>query len=306
MNLDGEQIVTTKRDVFNQSFGKCHQGRAGSDDMTEIARKNILITGGASGIGRQMALKMAKEGGNLILWDINEANLEKVKREIQDATGREAHGYLCDVSDREQVYAVAEKVKADVGPVDILVNNAGIVSGQPLLDLPDEKIEATFKVNVLALFWVTKAFLPHMVERNAGHIVNIASSAGFVGVSKLTDYSSSKFAAVGFDESLRNELRSVAPNVRTTVVCPAFIDTGMFKGAKTRFSSLLPILKEAEVADAVVKAVKAGRARLMMPAMVYLVPSLRLLPIKVFDALGDILGVNVSMDEFVGRAKAGG
>jgi all-trans-retinol dehydrogenase (NAD+) len=87
-------------------------------------------------------------------------------------------------------------------------------------------------------------------------------------------------------------------------VCPFFIDTGMFKGAKTRFSFLLPILKETEVAEAVVKAVKANRSRLMMPPMVYLVPSLRLLPIKVFDALGDFLGVNVSMDEFVGRAKS--
>ena len=103
---------------------------------------------------------------------------------------------------------------------------------------------------------------------------------------------------------MRNELRRLAPKVRTTVVCPFFIDTGMFKGAKTRFSFLLPILKEVEVADAVVKAVKANRPRLMMPPMVYIVPPLRVLPIRVFDALGDLLGVNVSMDEFVGRAKA--
>jgi all-trans-retinol dehydrogenase (NAD+) len=272
--------------------------------MTEFARKNILITGGACGIGRQMALRMAREGGNLILWDIHEANLEKARREVADAAGREVHGYVCDVSDREAVYATAERVRQEVGPVDILVNNAGVVSGKPFLDLPDEKIEATFKVNVLGLFWVTKAFLPYMVERNEGHVVNIASSAGFVGVSKLTDYSASKFAAVGFDESLRNELRRVAPKVRTTVVCPFFIDTGMFAGAKTRFSFLLPILKEVDVADAVVKAVKADRARLMMPPMVYLVPPLRLLPVKVFDAVADVLGVNVSMDEFVGRAKA--
>jgi all-trans-retinol dehydrogenase (NAD+) len=272
--------------------------------MTDFARKNILITGGASGIGRQMALRMAREGGNLILWDIHEANLDKARREVGDVAGREVHGYVCDVSDREAVYATAEKVRQEVGPVDILVNNAGVVSGKPFLDLPDEKIETTFKVNVLGLFWVTKAFLPYMVERNAGHVVNIASSAGFVGVSRLTDYSASKFAAVGFDESLRNELRRVAPKVKTTVVCPFFIDTGMFAGAKTRFSFLLPILKEVEVADAVVKAVRADRARLMMPPMVYLVPPLRLLPLKVFDAVADVLGVNVSMDEFVGRAKA--
>ncbi len=271
--------------------------------MTEIAGKNILITGGASGIGRQMALKMAAAGGNLVLWDIHEDNLATVKRDTLDATGREAWGYVCDVSDRGQVYEVAERVKKEVGRIDILVNNAGVVSGKSFLDLPDDKIEATFRVNTLGLFWVTKAFLPEMVERNDGHVVNIASSAGFVGVSKLTDYSASKFAAVGFDESLRNEMRRVAPNVRTTVICPFFIDTGMFKGAKTRFSFLLPILKESEVADRVVEAVRANRARLMMPKMVYLVPPLRLLPIKVFDIVADVLGVNVAMDEFMGRAK---
>ena len=269
--------------------------------MTEIARKTILITGGASGIGRQMALRLARAGGNVVIWDIHQGNLDKVVAELRSAGDGEPRGYLCDVSDREQVYAVAEKVKADVGAVDILINNAGVVSGHRFLDLPDDKIERTFKVNTLGLFWVTKAFLPHMVERNAGHVVNIASSAGFVGVSKLTDYAASKWAAVGFDESLRVELRRIAPGVRTTVICPFFIDTGMFAGAKTRFSFMLPILKEAEVAEAVLDAIRKDRQRLMLPPMVYLIPPLRLLPVRVFDALADFLGVNVSMDEFVGR-----
>ena len=274
--------------------------------MTEIARKTVLITGGASGIGRQMAIRLARAGGNIVIWDINQANLDKVLDELRSAGDRAARGYICDVSDREQVYAVAEKVKSEVGAVDILINNAGIVSGQRFLDLPDDKIERTFKVNALGLFWVTKAFLPHMVERNAGHVVNVASSAGFVGVSKLTDYSASKWAAVGFDESLRVELRKIAPGVHTTVVCPFFIDTGMFAGAKSRFSFLLPILKEAEVADAVVDGVRKNRQRLMLPPMVYLIPPLRLLPLRVFDALADFLGVNMSMDEFVGRAAPHG
>ena len=86
-----------------------------------------------------------------------------------------------------------------MGLVDILINNAGIVSGQSLLEIEDEKIEATFGVNTLSLFWTAKAFLPAMVERNHGHIVTIASSAGLVGVSKLTDYCASKWAAVGFE-----------------------------------------------------------------------------------------------------------
>jgi all-trans-retinol dehydrogenase (NAD+) len=271
--------------------------------MTDIARSNILITGGASGIGRQMALQLAREGGNIVLWDIAELRLKKTLDDLRAATGREARGYVCDISKREEVYRVADKVREEAGPIGVLINNAGVVSGRSFLDLPDEKIEATFRVNILGMFWVTKAFLPYMVERNEGHVVNIASSAGFVGVPKLTDYCATKWAAVGFDESLRNELRRSAPGVKTTIVCPFYIDTGMFDGAKTRFPLLFPILKEVDVADGVVKAIKSNHPRVMMPKMVYLVPPLRLLPLRVFDGLADLLGVSESMDDFIGRSK---
>ena len=148
------------------------------------------------------------------------------------------------MSRRERVYAVAEETRAAAGGVDVLINNAGVVSGRSLLDIPDEKIEATFAVNTLSLFWVTKAVLPDMLRRGEGHIVTIASASGLIGVAKLSDYAASKWAAVGFDESLRAELRQTAPGVRTTVVCPCYIDTGMFRGVKSRFPLLLPILKE--------------------------------------------------------------
>jgi len=273
--------------------------------MTDIANKNVLVTGGASGIGRQMARRLARLGGNVIVWDIHEGNLSKVLEELRRDTGRDAHGYVCDVSSREKVYEVAGRVKAEVGPVDVLINNAGVVSGKRFLELPDEKIVKTFEVNTLALFWTCKAFLPDMIARNAGHVVTVASSAGWVGVSRLSDYSASKWAAVGFDESLRMELRQSAPGVKTTVVCPFFIDTGMFDGAKTRFPLLLPILKEEDVADRVVEAIRRNKPRVMMPPMVHAVPPLRLLPVSVFDFVADVLGVNASMEEFKGRGEQG-
>jgi all-trans-retinol dehydrogenase (NAD+) len=273
--------------------------------MTDIANKNVLVTGGASGIGRQMARRLARLGGNVIVWDIHEGNLGKVLEELRRDTGRDAHGYVCDVSSREKVYEVAGRVKAEVGPVDVLINNAGVVSGKRFLELPDEKIVKTFEVNTLALFWTCKAFLPDMIARNAGHVVTVASSAGWVGVSRLSDYSASKWAAVGFDESLRMELRQSAPGVKTTVVCPFFIDTGMFDGAKTRFPLLLPILKEEDVADRVVEAIRRNKPRVMMPPMVHAVPPLRLLPVSVFDFVADVLGVNASMEEFKGRGEQG-
>jgi all-trans-retinol dehydrogenase (NAD+) len=269
--------------------------------MSEIAGRHVLVTGGASGIGRLMAKKIAALGGRVSIWDIQRDNLDNVVAEI-NAGGREpARGFLCDVSKRENVYRVAEETTAAGGPVEILINNAGVVSGKPLLQIPDEKIEATFAVNVLALFWTAKAFLPHMIENNRGHVVTIASASGLIGVAKLSDYAASKWAAIGFDESLRGELRKAAPGVMTTVVCPFYIDTGMFHGVKSRFSFLLPILKEEKVAERVVSAIQRNKRRLMMPPVVYTVPLMRLFPVGVFDALASFLGVNASMDEFKGR-----
>jgi all-trans-retinol dehydrogenase (NAD+) len=269
--------------------------------MTQIAKRNVLITGGASGIGRLIALRMAHLGGNVIVWDIQQQNLDKVVEELEEATSRQAHGYVCDVSDKGRVDEVAARVQATVGPIDILINNAGVVSGMGLLELPAEKIEASLAVNTLALFWTTKAFLPSMVERGSGHLVTIASAAGVIGVAKLTDYCASKWAALGFDESLRMELKRTAPGVRTTVVCPYYIDTGMFEGVKTRISLLLPILKQDYVAERVVRAVRRNRRRLMMPRLVYTVPALRVLPTFAFDGVARLFGISASMDEFVGR-----
>lgn len=272
--------------------------------MSEIATRHILVTGGASGIGRRMAMKLAGLGGRVSIWDIDQANLDKVVQEL-NASGREtARGFRCDVSQRAEVYRVAAETAAAAGPIDVLINNAGIVSGARLLDIPDERIEATFAINTLSLFWTAKAFLPQMLERNRGHIVTIASASGFIGVPKLSDYSASKWAAIAFDESLRAELKQIGSAIQTTVVCPFYIDTGMFSGVKSRFSWLLPILKEDTVATRVVAAIQHNKRRLLMPPTVYLVPPMRLLPVGVFDWLATFLGVNASMEEFKGRHGA--
>jgi all-trans-retinol dehydrogenase (NAD+) len=185
--------------------------------------------------------------------------------------------------------------------VDVLVNNAGVVGGRPLLELSDAQIETTFAVNTLALFWTTRAFLPAMIERGSGHLVTIASASALIGVAKLSDYAASKWAAMGFDESLRAELRTLAPGVRTTVVCPYYVDTGMFRGVRSRFPRLLPILREEDVAAAIVRAVQRDRRRLVLPPLVGLLPLLRVLPVGAFDRIATFLGVNASMDAFRGR-----
>ena len=274
--------------------------------MSEIAGRHVVITGAASGIGRLMALELAGRGARISAWDINRERLDATIAEL-NALGREpARGFICDVSNRETVDRVAADTTAASGPVDILINNAGMVSGKRFLELPDEKIEATFAINTLSLFWVTKALLPAMIEHNRGHVVTIASASALIGVARLTDYSASKWAAMAFDESLRAELYELAPGVRTTVVCPYYIDTGMFRGVKSRFPWLLPILKEHDVASRVVRAIERNQARVMMPWLIYLVPAMRLLPVRLFDWVATFLGINASMDEFVGRGGGAG
>jgi all-trans-retinol dehydrogenase (NAD+) len=207
----------------------------------------------------------------------------------------------CDVSDRAAVYRQAKALVSRAGPLDILVNNAGIVSGKTLLEAEDEKIVTSLSVNVLSLFWTTRAFLPSMIERNSGHIVTISSAAGLIGVRGLSDYCSAKFAAFGFDESLRLELRRLKSAVRTTIICPFFIDTGMFKGVKTRFPLLLPILKSEYAAGRIVKAVLKNKRRLIMPRLVYSMLWLRVLPPDWLDVIADFFGISKAMDEFTGR-----
>jgi len=268
--------------------------------MSDYAGRTVLVTGAASGIGRLLALRFAAEGASVVLWDVNAQGLDAVRAEIA-AAGGTARAYACNLADRRAIAAVAAKTLAEAGPVDILVNNAGVVSGKTLLDATDDDIQRTFDVNTLALFWTTRAFLPAMLARDRGHVVTIASAAGIVGTSRLVDYCASKHAAVGFDEALRLELRRAGSRVKTTVVCPFYISTGMFAGVKTRVPLLLPILEPEYAVNRIVEAVRRDRRRLVMPRFVYLTWLVRILPIGAFDALMEFFGVNKSMDEFTGR-----
>ena len=256
----------------------------------------VLITGGGAGIGRQMAVRAARAGADVRIWDRDGGAAGAVVEEITSRGGR-ARCTVLDITDRA---AVVQAALAE-GAVDVVVNNAGVVTGTDLLDASDEAIRRTYEVNALAPYWVTCAFLPGMIERDRGRVVTIASAAGLVGVAKQSDYSASKFAAVGFTESLRAELRRKGSGVSTLLVCPFYIDTGMFDGVRSRVPFLLPILREGEVAAKVLRAVGSGRQVLMLPPLVRLVPVLRVLPTPVFDAVMDLLGVNETMTHFTGR-----
>jgi NAD(P)-dependent dehydrogenase (short-subunit alcohol dehydrogenase family) len=272
--------------------------------MSSFVGKTVLVTGAASGMGRLIVERIAADGGRVVLWDLDAPGLEAFAAELR-ARGGVADAYHCDVSDRAAISATAERVRAEVGPVDVLVNNAGIVSGKPLLEASDDAIARTFAVNTLALFWTTRAFLPAMIARGSGHVVTIASAGGIVGTARLADYCASKFAAFGFDESLRLELRRLGHRgICTTVVCPFYVRTGMFAGVRTRFAWLLPILEPEYAAERIVRAIRQRRRRLVMPRLVLSIYLARLLPVPAFDAIMAFLGISKSMDEFTGRATS--
>eukprot|EP00164_Ancoracysta_twista_P000767 GFYU01001008.1.p1 GENE.GFYU01001008.1~~GFYU01001008.1.p1 ORF type:complete len:312 (+),score=114.00 GFYU01001008.1:114-1049(+) len=274
-----------------------------------VAGKNILITGGGSGIGRGMCKKFASLGANLIVLDLRKDLADETAAEVAKvAPNVKVSTYVCDVSNREMIYKVAEEVKAALPKgqkVDMLINNAGIVSGKWFMEIPDSSIQRTMDVNIMAHFWMAKAYLQPMMDANDGHIVSIASAAGHGGTPMLTDYCASKFAAVGFEEAMRYELKRLGKTgVHSTVVNPYFINTGMFDGAKTSpyFKYVLPILEPDYVVDKIVDAVRSNTEVLMMPRLIYLSSFLRfVLTPEMLRGVTYVLGLSRSMDDFKGR-----
>ena len=263
-----------------------------------LSGSRVLITGGASGLGRQMAIQAAHRGAHIVIWDRDGDGARRVCDEIA-ADGGTAESVSVDITDRKAV----DRAASNAGAIDVVINNAGVVTGEWFLDAPPEKIERTYQVNVLSLYWVTRAVLTGMIDRRRGCVVTVASAAGLVGVAKQTDYSASKFAAVGFMESLRAELRITGSPVNALTVCPFYINTGMFDGVQTKFPVLLPILDEQVVARQILDAVELGKATLVLPWFARTLPLVRLLPVRAFDRVADFFGINTTMEYFRGRAS---
>ncbi|KAF5902927.1 epidermal retinol dehydrogenase 2-like, partial [Clarias magur] len=235
-----------------------------------LAGETVLITGAGSGIGRIMATEFASMDVILVLWDINLGGLKETAQAVKEKSARSVHYYQVDCSDRAEVYRAAEQVKQEVGDITILINNAGIVTGKKFMDSPDTLIEKTLQVNTMAHFWTYKAFLPAMTEKNHGHLVSVASSAGLIGVNGLADYCASKFAAVGFAESVALELIDTGKDgVKTTIVCPYFINTGMFDGCGTKWPHFLPLLEPEYVAKKILNAIQTDQTFLLLPRSIY-------------------------------------
>lgn len=269
---------------------------------TPVRGAVVLVTGAASGIGALVAVQAAHRGARaVVLWDLDLPAAQDVATRVQ-AAGATCLAQRVDLRDAQEVEAAGRVVLERLGRVDVLVNSAGVVTGRRFEDLSEEDVARTFDVNILALYRVVRCFLPGMRTRDRGCVVTIASAAGLVGVARQTDYSASKFAAVGFMESLRSELRRSGSHVRTLVVAPYYVSTGMFAGVRTRVPLLLPVLEPERVASQVLDSVERGDARRILPWFANAVLLVKALPVPVADAVTDLFGISTTMDTFTGRS----
>ena len=273
--------------------------------MSVLNMKRVLITGAARGLGKAMAARFAAKGAEIVLTDLDSEALETARDELE-GQGARCRTYRLDVTDAGAIAEVKEALHADAGAVDILVNNAGVVFGGPFLEVPLEKHRLTYRVNVEGPMAMTHAFLEDVLASPRGHLVFIASASGYVGLPNGATYASSKWAAIGFAESIRAELKHMGRRkVGVTTVCPTYINTGMFEGVAPPKTTTM--LDPQKIAAKIVEAVEKRRVWVREPWIVKITPFLkRGLPTPVSDFLSDAFGASASMDHWQGPDKPQG
>ncbi len=258
----------------------------------------VVITGGASGIGKIMGRLVLQKGAVLIIWDINQEKITETLAEFLKIGPVE--GFQVDISDDGQVASAAEKTERKYGTVDLLINNAGIVAGKYFHEHTEQDILRTMDINTIAPMMITRQFLPGMMRQKSGHICNIASSAGLTSNPRMSVYVASKWAITGWSDSLRIEMQQLKTNIGVTTVTPYYINTGMFEGVR---SPVIPILNPEKVARKIIRGIERNSLFVSMPWSVHFVRlSQGLLPFSVYDWFtGRVLGIYKTMDQFTGH-----
>ena len=276
--------------------------------MTVLEGAVVVVTGAGRGMGAIYARRAAEAGARAVaLWDVDVAAAERVAVSLA-RTSAEVEVFAVDLADREAVRRGADQVRDRFGGVDVLINNAGIVRNGPFWEHDAERdIEATMRVNALAPMWLTRELLPAMIADRSRpkRILNVASAAGTLANPNMSVYAASKWALVGWSDSVRLELeRAGHRHVKVTTFCPSYVSTGMFAGA--RGPLLTPIMTPERAAAAAWHGMLAGKPLVLRPWTVKLSMALRgVLPVRWWDAVaGPVFKVYSSMDQFTGRPGA--
>ncbi|PTX20162.1 3-oxoacyl-[acyl-carrier protein] reductase [Pontibacter mucosus] len=224
--------------------------------MESLKGKNALVTGAGKGIGRAIAIALAAEGVNVALMARTTAQLEQVAGEVK-AKGVKAAVVTADVTDINAVNKAVDEARAQLGAIDILINNAGVGAFGKFLELEPEKWESIIKVNLLGPYYVTRAVLPEMIERQTGDIVNISSTAGQKGAPVTSAYSASKFGLIGMSESLMQEVRK--HNIRVSTLTPSTVATDMAIDLKLTDGNPDRVMQAEDFAELIIAQLKLNR-----------------------------------------------
>ncbi|CAH2353706.1 uncharacterized oxidoreductase Tda5p [[Candida] railenensis] len=260
----------------------------------EPHRDIVCVTGGSSGLGKEIARVFSESGAVTVVLDIT---IPPVSDQLPNVKY-----YLCDVSNCNQIIEIGEVITREVGIVSILVNNAGISHGKSLLDLNYDEIEKTIRVNLLSSFYTIKVFLPNMLKQKRGYIVTVASVLGYMSPARLSDYGASKSGLIALHESLTYELGppSLSPNgIKTLLICPGQLKTNMFSSIQSPSSLFAPELEPSFVAKKLINALELGRrGEIKIPFYGNFMPVMRAIPWPAVEFLRDISGMDESMKKF--------
>jgi 3-oxoacyl-[acyl-carrier protein] reductase len=224
--------------------------------MTDLKNKNALITGAGKGIGKAIALALAKEGVNIILVARTKEEIDSVAAKVRSLRVK-ALAITADVADINSVNSAVEKALAEFGTIDILINNAGIAAFGKFLELEPTDWERIIQVNLMGTYYMTRAVLPNMIERQTGDIINISSTAGLSGNALTSAYSASKFAVLGLTESLMQEVRK--HNIRVTALTPSTVATDMAKELKLTDGNPETVMQAEDMAELIIAQLKLNR-----------------------------------------------
>ncbi|MGA9639721.1 3-ketoacyl-ACP reductase [Flavobacterium sp.] len=224
--------------------------------MTDLKNKNALITGAGKGIGKAIAIALAKEGVNVILVARTQEDIDKVALKVR-ALRVKALAITADVADNNSVKEAVDKALAEFGTIDILINNAGIAAFGKFLEMETTEWERIIQVNLMGTYYTTHAVLPNMIERQTGDIINISSTAGLNGNAMTSAYSASKFAVLGLTDSLMQEVRK--HNIRVTALIPSTVATDMAKELNIVGDNADKIMQAEDIAELIIAQLKLNR-----------------------------------------------